>query len=391
MNDMSERSRFKRPRFVNITPETERLKELDHFWIIMDHCRDLGLWRFSYLSEDETGEFIPKGPSARFNEPILLIHGYGTSHTIFNWFARELWYVGFRFLFALDCEVFPNLLEASNCLEKVVNEIREITNAERISIIAHSTGGIVARYYTKFTAGADRHLRILAMIGAPHDKGQYLNYLKSIQMEKSDILKTLDYIEDINSTITEKDLYHLTQVNVGGSPWTYKSKLGENLRFIPISDAINITISTTHLRVHKHKATFGTLKHLLVPSVAVFKIRLLTIQNIRSPLMFRIHYSGHMTQKYPQRGVIHIPSDLDGPYIPEAPVIMFTHYFSLKKSQDRQPKLTVYLFSKQRFKQNKIGKLEIDIDYKELPNIQYASLESKLKERIDLAIYSYIP
>ena len=26
MNDMSERSRFKRPRFVNITPETERLK-----------------------------------------------------------------------------------------------------------------------------------------------------------------------------------------------------------------------------------------------------------------------------------------------------------------------------------------------------------------------------
>ncbi|MHA1969851.1 MAG: esterase/lipase family protein [Candidatus Hodarchaeales archaeon] len=371
MTDMSERSRFKRPRFVDITPETERLKELDHFWIIMDHCRELGLWRFSYVSEDETGEYIPKGPSARFNEPILMMHGYGTSHTMFNWFARELWYAGFRFLFALDCNESSELLEASKRLEKVINEIREITNAERISIIAHSTGGIIARYYTKFTIGADRHLRILAMIGTPHDKTQYLKYLKTTKMEKSDIVKTLDYLEDINSTLTEKELYHLTQINVGGSPWTYKSRLGEKLRFIPISDAINIVISSTHLRVHKHKATLATLRHLLVPNVAVFKIRLLAIQNIRSHLVFRIHYRGHMTQIYPQRGVIHIPSEIE--------------------SQNNQPKLTVYLFSKQRIKQKKIGKLEIEIDYKELPNIQYASLEGKSNERVDLAIYSYIP
>jgi hypothetical protein len=388
---MTERLRFKRPKFVDVTPETERLKELDHFWIVMDHCRDLGLWRFSYLDDDETGEFIPKGIQVRFNEPILMIHGHGTSHTIFNWFARELWYAGFRFLFALDSEEAPDLLEASNCLERVVNEIREITNAERISIIAHSSGGIIARYFTKFTVGADRHLRILAMIGAPHDKTQYLKYLKTTQMEKSEIIRALDYLEDINSTITEKELYHLTQVNVGGSLWTYKSKLGRKLRFIPISDAINIAISSTHLRVHKHKATYATLRPFLVPNVAVFKIRLLTIQNIITPMMFRIHYRGHMTQKYPQSGIIRPPTDHEGPFIPKAPIIIFTHYFFLDKTQDQQPKLIIYLFSKQHFSQKKINKLEINIDYKELPNITYATLEGQSNERVGLAIYTYLP
>ncbi|MFX0085937.1 MAG: esterase/lipase family protein [Candidatus Hodarchaeota archaeon] len=388
---MTERLRFKRPKFVDITPETERLKELDHFWILMDHCRDLGLWRFSYLDDDETGEFIPKGVHARFNEPILMIHGYGTSHTVFNWFGRELWYAGFRFLFALDNKEGSELLESSKSLEKVVNEIRDITNAERISIIAHSSGGIIARYFTKFTVGADRLLRILAMIGTPHDKIQYIKYLEYTQMEKSEITRELDYLEDINSTITEKELYHLTQINVGGSLWTYTSKLGKKLRFIPISDAINIAISTTHLRVHKHKATYATLRHFLVPTIAVFKIRLLTIQNISTPLMFRIHYRGHMTQKYPQRGGIRIPNDLEGPYIPKTPLIIFTHYFFLDKTQDHQPKLTIFLFTKQHLIQRKICKLEINIDYKELPNINYATLEGKSGERVGLAIYTYIP
>ncbi len=388
---MSDRLRFKRPRFVDVTLETERLKELDHFWITMDHCKDLRLWRFAWVSDDESGEYIPKGPSARFNEPILLIHGYGTSHTIFNWFARELWYAGFRFLFAIDCDEASELLAESKYLDKVVNEIREITTAERISIVAHSSGGITARYYTKFTLGADRHIRILAMISAPHDKTQFLKHLQTTQMEKSEILRALDYLEDINSTLTEKELYHLTQINVGGSAWTYKSTLGRKLRFIPISDAINIAISTIHLRVHKHKATYATLRHFLVPSVAVFKIRLLTIQNLFNPLMFRIHYRGHITQKYPQHGIIRIPTDHKGPYIPEAPVIIYTQFFSLEKTEEVKPKIVIYLFSKQHLTQKRIGKLEINLEYKELPDVTYATLEGKSDERVDLAIYSYIP
>ncbi|MHA2239921.1 MAG: hypothetical protein ACXAB2_16395, partial [Candidatus Hodarchaeales archaeon] len=88
-------------RFVHITPETERLKELDHFWIeINKDLKEWTLWRFSFLDTDLTEVYLPDITHARFNEPILLIHGVDSSHIIFNWFARELWRFGFRNIFS---------------------------------------------------------------------------------------------------------------------------------------------------------------------------------------------------------------------------------------------------------------------------------------------------
>ena len=375
--------RFPPPRFVNVTPETERLKELDHFWIHMDHCRHLKLWRFSYLSDDETREFIPTG-EARFYEPILMLHDYGSSHTIFNWFARELWYFGFRKLFAIDNEQ-AELQVAGDRLAQIIDEIEQITNAHRISVVAHSMGGVMARFFTKFTAGADSHIRILAMCGVPHDKTQYLECLKGsqTQLDESQIRKALDYLEDINSTITEKELYYLTQVNL---LW-FKSEGA--IKFVPLSDAINISVGQTHMRVHKHKATFGTLRNLLVPSVAVFKIRLLAISNISLPLGFRIYFKGHITQKYPQSGWIQVPTTQKGPYLPEAPVIIFCNSVSLDKCQNAE--LVINLFEKQRFKQRRVGKAEFSLNCEELPRVVYITIHGKSNERVDFAIYTYIP
>ena len=377
--------KFPPPKFRDVTPETERLKELDHFWILMDHCKHLKLFRFSYLSDDETGEFIPTG-EARFYEPILMIHGYGSSHTIFNWLARELWYFGFRKLFAIDNE-HTEFHDASDWLAQTIDEIEQITNAHRISLITHSTGGILARYFTKFTAGADSHIRILAMCGVPHDSAQYLKYLKEsqIQLDTSQIRKALDYLEDINSTITEKELYHLTQVNLSGGLW---SKSQESPKFVPLSDAINISVGQTHLRVHKHKVTFGTLRHFLVPNVAVFKIRLLAISNLKNSLFgIKIYYKGRITQKYPQKGWIQIPKQTET-YIPKAPIIIFSNNVSLEKCN---AELAITIFEKQRFKQRNIGKVDFVLNCDELPRVDYITIQGKTNERVDLAIYTYLP
>ena len=117
-----------RPKFVDVTPETERLKELDHFWIEIERRKcEWCLWRFSYLDTDTTELHLKEISHARFNEPILLIHGINSSHIIFNWFARELWIYGFRNIFAID---FPNLInfdDASNNLANNINVIKEIT------------------------------------------------------------------------------------------------------------------------------------------------------------------------------------------------------------------------------------------------------------------------
>ncbi|NHJ01272.1 MAG: alpha/beta hydrolase [Candidatus Heimdallarchaeota archaeon] len=379
--------KFHRPKFVDITPETERLKDLDHFWILLDHCRELGMWRFSYVSEDETGEYIPSR-QVRFTEPILMIHGEGTSHTLFNWTAREYWFSGFRFLFALDVEDVSDIQRSADRVARAIEEIKTITNAHRISVIAHSVGGVIARYYTKFTEGADSNIRILAMIGAPHDKSQFSKKLQSSHHDKPEILRALDYLEDINSTITEKELYYLTQVNIGGGPWTIKDKFGES-RFIPLSDALNIMVSQTHMRIHRHKVTFQTLKPYLIPTVAVFKVRLLAISGIKDPLVFRIHYKGNITQKYPKNGAIRTPTDQSGPFLLEIPIIMFMNSYSL--SQEAQPKIAIYPFLTDGVKQKGLGKIEMTIDCQKLPCVSYFTFVGENHERVDFAVYSYIP
>ncbi|MHA2203053.1 MAG: hypothetical protein ACW991_05140, partial [Candidatus Hodarchaeales archaeon] len=222
----------------------------------------------------------------------------------------------------------------------------------------------------------------------PHNSAQYLSYLKEsrTRVNKIQIRKTLDYLEDINSTITEKELYYLTQVNLGGGLW---SKSRDDTQFIPLSDAINITVGQTHLRVHKHKVTFGTLRNLLIPSVAAFKIRLLTFSNLNNSLLgLKIYYKGRITQKYPQRGWIQIPKQ-EGPYIPKAPVIIFCNSVSLNQCKEAELALTLY--EKQRFRQRNIGRVNFTLNCDELPRVDYITISGKANERVDLAIYTYIP
>ncbi|MHA1228438.1 MAG: esterase/lipase family protein [Candidatus Hodarchaeales archaeon] len=379
----------KRDRFVDVTPETERLKELDHFWIQIDEIPYL--WRFSYLSDDESGEYIPVGNElARFHEPILMLHGR-ESHTIFNWFARELWYFGFRMLFALDASEPVDLQKSSDKLSQVVSYIKEISNAHRISLVAYSTAGIVARNYTKFRHG-DTQIRILAMIDSPHDRVQYLKNLLLVEKEVSrpDIQKELEYLQDVNSTITEKELYYLTNINIGGALWA-RDLRDDEVRFIPLSDAVNITLGRTQLRVHKHKVTFRVLKNFFIPNLAIFKIRLLAISNVKEPIGFKIHYKGHTTQRYPQRGLIKIPEVKDEreAFLPKVPVIIFSNFFSVE--QEKEVEIAIYSFTKSGMSQKTTGKVETTINYTQLPNVEYFTLKGSSEERIDFAVYSYIP
>ncbi len=375
-----------RPKFVDVTLETKRLKELDHFWIEIEKKEsEWCLWRFSYLDSDTTEVHLPEISKARFNEPLLLIHGLNSSHIIFNWFARELWRYGFRNLFALD---FPNLIDLDNAstnLSKTVQVIKEMTKAHKISIIAHASGGVVTRYYTKFKDGAV-HLRVFAMIGSPHDRTQYLNALRNkTNYSKEQLSEAADFLEDINSKITEKELYNLTQVNIGGSIWS-SSKRGEVIKFLSMSDAVNLSVGQTNLHIHKHKLVFRLLRPFLIPQVAIFKVRLLTFVNIESPVFFMIHYHGNLTQLYPRKGLLAPNQQV---VIPENPVIVYTN--QLRLDEEVPTRVVIYAFLKENMLHKKLGMVEIPINIEQLPYVEYSSLHGDNGQRIDFGLYTYIP
>lgn len=107
--------------------------------------------------------------------PILLVHGMIDNRSIFTVLRRGLTRRGFTSIYAMNyspatTDLRTAALQLSHEIEKIVEE----TGYERIHIVAHSLGGLIARYYVTRLGGDDR-VHTLVTLGTPH-KGTVLAY-----------------------------------------------------------------------------------------------------------------------------------------------------------------------------------------------------------------------
>jgi triacylglycerol lipase len=100
--------------------------------------------------------------------PILLVHGLVDNRSIFTVLRRALRRRGFGRVWTLNYHVLTqDLRTAARRLEQTVEAICGQTGYERIHVIGHSMGGIVARYYVQRMGGDDR-VHTLVTLGSPH-------------------------------------------------------------------------------------------------------------------------------------------------------------------------------------------------------------------------------
>jgi len=100
--------------------------------------------------------------------PILLVHGLVDNRSIFTVLRRALRRRGFGRIWTMNYHVFTHdLRAASRRLAATVEAICEQTGYERIHVIGHSMGGVVARYYVQRLDG-DARVHTLVTLGSPH-------------------------------------------------------------------------------------------------------------------------------------------------------------------------------------------------------------------------------
>jgi pimeloyl-ACP methyl ester carboxylesterase len=100
--------------------------------------------------------------------PVLLVHGLRDNQAAYTLFRRELRRVGFGLVRAVHFDpLTTDLRTAAHELAGQVHTLREETRAERVHIVAHSVGGLIARYYVQ-RLGGDAHVHTLATLGTPH-------------------------------------------------------------------------------------------------------------------------------------------------------------------------------------------------------------------------------
>lgn len=123
-------------------------------------------YRIEHLSPVQRGRLVTDVTEA--GTPILLLHGMADNHSIFTLLRRGLLRRGFSRVFSMNYSVrTKDVRTAAAQLAEEIEAIAAETGFERIHVVAHSLGGVVARYYVT-RLGGDERIHTLVTLGSPH-------------------------------------------------------------------------------------------------------------------------------------------------------------------------------------------------------------------------------
>ena len=124
--------------------------------------------RFSLEGLDPVRRGLIIGDVEAAGTPILLLHGLVDNRSIFTVLRRALRRRGFGRIWTMNYHVLTHdVRAAAKRLAATVDAICEQTGYERIHVIGHSMGGIIARYYVQRMDG-DARVHTLVTLGSPH-------------------------------------------------------------------------------------------------------------------------------------------------------------------------------------------------------------------------------
>ncbi len=108
--------------------------------------------------------------------PILLVHGLVDNRSVFTLLKRALRRRGFGRVLTLNYSPFTQDVRAAAArLAALVERTCDETGYERVHVVGHSLGGVVARYYVQ-RMGGDARVHTLCTLGSPH-AGTYAAHL----------------------------------------------------------------------------------------------------------------------------------------------------------------------------------------------------------------------
>lgn len=130
-------------------------------------------YRIEHLKPHQRGLLVSDIEAA--GTPILMLHGLIDNRSIFTLLRRGLRSRGFHHLTTLNYSpIVSDIRVAAAHLGEEVERIVADTGYERIHIVGHSLGGLIARYYVT-RLGGDERVHTLVTLGTPHS-GTYAAY-----------------------------------------------------------------------------------------------------------------------------------------------------------------------------------------------------------------------
>ncbi|MBR8643373.1 alpha/beta fold hydrolase [Streptomyces tuirus] len=118
------------------------------------------------------GPALPADGAARLpteaKPPVVLLHGFIDNRSVFVLLRRNLAQHGRQQIESLNYSPLTcDIRAAAELFGRHIEEVCERTGAERVDVVGHSLGGLIARYYVQ-RLGGDTRVRTLVTLGTPH-------------------------------------------------------------------------------------------------------------------------------------------------------------------------------------------------------------------------------
>ncbi|KGN42444.1 esterase/lipase family protein [Knoellia aerolata] len=134
--------------------------------IFQDRAESRRGYRIEHLAPVQRGLHIANVEAA--GTPILLVHGLIDNRSIFAMLRRGLTRRGFNSVYSMNYSPFTaDVRTAAAQLGEEIEAIVAETGYEKIHIVGHSLGGLIARYYVT-RLGGDARVHTLVTLGTPH-------------------------------------------------------------------------------------------------------------------------------------------------------------------------------------------------------------------------------
>jgi pimeloyl-ACP methyl ester carboxylesterase len=130
------------------------------------HRDELDRFTLSDLPPVQRG--LVMGDVVAAGTPIVLVHGLVDNRSIFTVLRRALRRRGFGRVITLNYSpLAQDVRTVAERLGALIERTCEETGYERVHVIGHSLGGLVARYYVQ-RLGGDARVHTLCTLGSPH-------------------------------------------------------------------------------------------------------------------------------------------------------------------------------------------------------------------------------
>jgi triacylglycerol lipase len=114
--------------------------------------------------------------------PILLVHGIIDNHSIFTLLQRALRRRGFATVSSYDYGLLTrDIPAAAALLGEAIEKLAANSGYERVHVVGHSLGGLIARYYVQ-RLGGDARVHTLVTLGTPHSGTEVARPLRMLPL-----------------------------------------------------------------------------------------------------------------------------------------------------------------------------------------------------------------